>query len=145
MITPDIIRSVAQDSFPTVERILECLRKNDTASLELISDISPIDLDVSVRAMDKIAQSTSLLDVLPRADKKKSVAPAVPPQPSKSDSEAKKNSPQKVSERSDGTAEELGVLKGVAAGDGKLSPYDRLKAKGFIRPGTEFLNEEAAA
>jgi hypothetical protein len=95
--------------------------------------------------MDKISQSTSLLDVLPRADKKNSAAASVAPQPSKSDSEAKKNSPQKVAEPPEGTAEELGVLKGVAVGDGNLSPYDRLKAKGFIRPGTEFLKEEAVA
>jgi hypothetical protein len=145
VITAEITRSVAQDSFGTVQRILDHLRKNDTAALELISDISPIDLDASIRAMDKISQSTSLLDVLPRADKKNSAAASVAPQPSKSDSEAKKNSPQKVAEPPEGTAEELGVLKGVAVGDGNLSPYDRLKAKGFIRPGTEFLKEEAVA
>jgi hypothetical protein len=145
VIIPEIIRSVAQDSFATVQRILDHLRKNDTAALELISDISPIDLEASIRGMDKISQSTSLLDVLPGANKKKSTAAAVAPQPCRSDSGVKKNSPQKLSEPSDGTDDELGVLKDVAARDDNLSPYDRLKAKGFIRPGTEFLNQEAVA
>jgi len=140
VITPEITRSVAQDSFATVQRILDHLRNNDIAALELISDISPIDLEASIRAMDKIPQSTSLLDVRPRTDRKKSPAAAVAPQPSWSDSEVKRLSHQKPSEPSEAGAAEVSVLKDVAVGDGNLSPYDRLTTQGFIRPGTEFLN-----
>ena len=140
VITPDIVRSVARDSFATVQGILEHLRNNDVAKLELISDICSIDLGSSISAMDRISKSTSLLDIIPETDKKKPVADVPAPQ-SNSDQNNKKHLPQTVPKPVKSALEESGTLT-VAGSDSDLSPYDRLKAKGFVRSGAEFINKQ---
>lgn len=145
MVTPEIIRSVAKDCFGTVQEVFNHLRKGDTAQLELMDDLAQIDLEACTLALDRHSPSASLLDVLPKVDKRKPTAVTAAPQPSVSDLKAKPNHLQRNSKPLKRTQDDLPVLSDVAAGGGNLSPYDRLKANGFIRPGIEFLDEGVAA
>ena len=75
-ITPAVVRSVASDCFVSAEPILDALRRNDTAALELISDVHSIDVNECIRALDKVADSTSLISTRQKSKiKKQSTVP----------------------------------------------------------------------
>jgi hypothetical protein len=142
-ITPVIVRSVARDSFVAAQPVLDALRRNDATALERISDVDPVDLAECRRAMDKIGQSTSLL--LPADTGGTKMRAAVADTASPPTTAARKLSrqvPDDASKKAEHPADGPMALTAQAPTDHKLSSYDRLKARGFIRPGTEFLGTE---
>ena len=142
-ITPVIVRSVAQDSFVAAQPVLDALRRKDAAALELISDVDPVDLAKCLPTMDKIGQTTSLLPPRDRGETKARAAVAgtasPPTTPAKQRS---RQPPDDASKKAEHPADGPMAPTAQAPNDHKLSSYDRLKAQGFIRPGTEFLGTE---
>jgi len=137
-ITPGVVRSVAGDCFGSAERVLDALRRNDTVVLELISDVHPVDIDTCLRALDKAADSASL--IMPTQavkSKRRAVAGSCEPRP------AAATNPNGQSQV--GTVSTDAARDNITATEGDKAGYHRLKSKGHIRSGTEFLDIKEAA
>ncbi len=130
VITPEIIRSVAKDSFRTIQPALNALRRGDYESLLEIPDLQPIDFH---REAQRIARE-SRMELI----KAKACPPAASPV---SVIEKKPTQPpptvQIAVERS--TAPNL-VQIGKRAKEAKMLASDALAAAGFIQSPIEFLN-----
>jgi hypothetical protein len=135
-ITPEIIHSVAIDSFRTAQPVLKALRDGDSMALRRLSDIFPVDFSSEiqrVRSTSLPAQKTSP-EILQESGEKtleeeqlKSSAPKTNPKKSAKRPNCTDASPGSLMDIS-----RKGQQRGVAA-------YEALKSAGLIRDTSEFL------
>ncbi|HWD93551.1 MAG TPA: ATP-binding protein [Verrucomicrobiae bacterium] len=135
-ITPAVVRSVAKDCFISAEPVLDALRRNDIAALELISDVHPVDIDECIRALDKVADSSSLIPSPEARKLMKRTTTLIG---------SKQNSPAATASDGKCLVDSGPAGPSLTAGDKDQPGYGRLRSKGFIRSGEEFLNNTEAA
>lgn len=136
VLTSTIIRSVAADSFRTIQGALDALRRGDHHALESIQDIKPLDYTSAVRRIGNSARMATLT-TQPR--------PVAVPQPevraAESSPSPKSTLSTKVRRNSVVTKHSPETLVGTVqrAKEANLSPHDALKAQGFVRDCTDYL------
>jgi hypothetical protein len=136
VLTDVIVRSVAKDSFRTIQAAIDALRRGDQDALESIPDIKPIDYNLTVR---RITNSTRMANLAAQHQTRiasQSKTTETGPRPDISQAEgfiASKKS-------ADDSASSPGLVEIVEqARKTNTSPHDALKARGLVRDCTEYL------
>jgi hypothetical protein len=140
VLTPAIIRSVAGDSFRTIQQALDALRRGDHEALESFQDIKPVDYDAAVR---RIANPARLMTLT--AGRRPDAAAESQRQPVEAPPSQKSSvhpSPRQAAHKpGDSTGTLVDIVK--QANENNLSPHDRLKAQGFVRDCADYLHESS--
>ena len=146
-ITAEIIHSVAIDSFKMAHPVLNALRTGDRNALRLLNDVYPVEIDFEIQKAQEFAGASK---------RSSSASPIESGNTGTSDQTGissdrpkapAKRSPRKRRRNSKGSKKSFppgSLMAIVAEGEANgLSPFDALKAKGFIKSATEFLNDAA--
>jgi hypothetical protein len=140
-LNPTIIRSVAKDSFRTIQTALNALRSGKYEVLAEIPDIQPIDYDSAAR---KIANSSRLASLPGRRLAQTAPESRTPESTASTPSACEANTESvlpsaRLSSASTDTL--MGIVK--KANGAKLDAHTALKAQGLVRDSAEYLPESA--
>lgn len=150
-LTEEIIRSVAQDSLKTAQRVLNALRPGDMEGLETIEDVHPIDIEPFLQKAYKDLQHLERLRSLAASSRRENEeAEKADPGPQEQSQETE-GAPAPVktrgrrSKKSGDTVYPEGDLRiGLQpAGAGGTDVYEKLRQDGHIQPATEYSLEVA--
>ncbi len=149
-VTPGIIRSVAIDSFKMAQPVLKALRTGDTMALRLLNDVYPVEIDREIqREQQNVATTRAIASASPNGSH--TARNPVQTETSSARPESPVNrspkKPRRISKRAKRKKKPVppGSLMAIVA-DGEaegLSPFDALKANGFIKSAIEFLDDVA--
>ena len=149
-ITPGIIRSVAVDSFKMAQPVLRALRTGDTMTLRSLNDVYPVEIDREIQreqrnvAADRVIASASPNGPHAARNRVQTETSSARPESSVKRSPKKPRRISKRAKRKKGTFPPDSLMEVVAHGEAEgLSPFDALKAKGFIKSAAEFLDDVA--
>jgi len=149
-ITPEMIRSVALDSFRFAQDILEALRAHDWQKLKMVPDIQMVDLDIqyqqNLKAMHKTKRqpeqpenSASILESSQIAPVKSEI---ISPDQSKASNLAKK----KVRTRTEVALPEGDLRRLGDQRDGQnLTRYQAFQKAGCVKSALQFFNPEVSS
>lgn len=136
VLTKEIIRSVAKDSFRTIQVAIDALRRGDVDALESIPDIKPIDYDLAVRRITNASRMANLAAQHQShlSSQSKATEAALHAPETSGDSLAASND----SAAAPGVSASLVAIVEQARKT-NASPHDALKAHGLVRDCAEYL------
>lgn len=149
----EIIRSVAQDSLKTAQRVLNALRLGDMEGLEAVEDIHPIDIEPflqkAFRELQHLEKLRSLAASSNREDEAADTPAAGTQEQSKENEDRKMTTNSSRGRKSKKNREAIypeGDLRANLPTDAKAGGtdvYDKLRQDGYIQPGSNTLSEVA--
>lgn len=153
-LTEEIIRSVAQDSLKTAQRVLNALRLGDMEGLEKVEDIHPIDIEPFLQKAYRELQQLEKLRSLAAGSRRENVAAekadATPQEQVKETGEekapARSRRGRKPKKNQDAVYPEGDLRAGLppdGAGVAGADVYDKLRQDGYIQSGNEYSLEVA--
>jgi hypothetical protein len=131
IITADIIRSVARDSFKILRPALDALRNRDQNALRMYEDLYSSYAVNSLKELNN-PEISGDINSFPEVEKLKS-------------SVVENGNSKKKENKFNKSLKEIQILVNAANSDKKISAYENLAKAGYIRSGSEFISREVAA